>query len=54
MKTHEDIYLMMYDAIYEYLHLHGCYKQMFCQKCNHHSYCGMDSIQLAKHMIFEY
>lgn len=54
MMTHEDVYNMMCDAIYEYLQLHGCFDVMFCHKCKNHSYCGVDSIQLAKHMIFDY
>lgn len=54
MKTYEDIYVMMCGDIYEYLHLHGCFKQMFCRKCDHYSYCGIDAIQLAKLMIFDY
>jgi len=54
MITHEDIYIMMCAAVHEYLQLHGCFQQMFCRKCDHHSYCGIDSIELAKRMIFEY
>jgi hypothetical protein len=54
MMTHEDIYLMMCGAIYEYLHLHGCWDVMFCRKCKNHSYCGIDTIHIAKLMIFDY
>lgn len=54
MKTHEDIYGMMCTAVYEYLQLHGCFDAMFCRKCDHHSYCGIDTINIAKLMIFDY
>lgn len=54
MKTHEDIYGMMRTAIVEYIQLHNCYDVMFCRKCGHYSYCGMNSIRQAMLMIFDY
>lgn len=53
MKTYEDIYIMMCNATHEYSQLH-CTNVLSCHFCKNYSYCGIDSINIAKLMIFEY
>lgn len=54
MKTYADIYSMMCYAALEYVNNARCDTNIFCSTCKKYNYCGIDSINIAKLMIYKY